>query len=102
MEDNKSASELVLTERTKQKSGKYILNFDKRVNHQGNLMIASKGILEEPLEYREMSRPCNWNMYKWNGYCRRSLKERLILSASFLCAEYDRLESIEKDQNEDV
>lgn len=48
----------------------------------------------------DMPTPINWDSEKWIHMCSKSYEERLIIAASLLAAEYDRIQIIKKRSND--
>jgi len=87
-----TGADLIVLERTKQiEKHKRTTKYDREHNEQEQLISAASGILEEPLEWRQVhKRPLSWNKTQWNKLCSKPLKERIIIAGAFLAAEYDR------------
>lgn len=100
--------ELVIAEREKQIKMGRDTKFDVKINNEEQLRCAGC-FLPESLDFDSESvevspeyfLPPKWDKKEWEKLCLKSLEERLIIAASFLIAEYDRLQAIKiKELNE--
>ena len=84
--------ELIAKERKEQieKHGRTIA-LDFAQNNKGQLAYAAVSILEEPLNWRELRRPANWDQAIWLKMCKKSYEDRLIYSGAFIASEIDRI-----------
>lgn len=62
----------------------------------GELRDAAIAIAQRDPDLRRKSIPKGWDPNAWIKMCRKTAKERLIISAALMCAEIDRLTLIQE------
>lgn len=92
-----------LREKQTQVLGKTV-EFDLIVNQSGQLRFAATTLssyenlhlIADPRNY-ETYRPQGWDKQVWIKLCRKPFVERVAIAGSFLAAEVDRLQEVERN-----
>lgn len=85
----KDGSTMIAEQRQKQIAKGHTPQVDYEDNPNQELIFAAASILEDPLEWRIMKRPCNWDRDEWEEMCRKDTDQRLAIAGAFLAAEID-------------
>lgn len=97
----KTGAELIAEERKEQQEKHKIpVIRDVVENKDLQLREATVRLLEDPEDYRLISKPVRWDFERWQKMCKKSYKERLIIAGAFIAAEIDRLQYQEPPEKE--
>lgn len=91
---NKTAVELIAIEREEQikKHGRDVQS-DRECNTEGQLVDAAIKLCADDIGgyWPTKTLPVGWNQQVWDKMTNKTYKERLIIAATLIAAEYDRI-----------